>query len=350
LIDNAMSMITAVMPKPSRAELLRYLQLASDEALSFGITSVHDAGADVDTIDLYKELAESSSLKLRIYAMLDGGDDALVKKHLSLGPISFKDWLNIRSIKYFADGALGSHGALLLEDYFDKAGFSGISLMDPARLREKTADALAKGFQVCTHAIGDRANREVLNAYELALKNSNVKDARLRIEHAQLVDKADHQRFSRLGVIASMQPVHCTSDMSWVPNRLGANRLKERAFPWRSLLDANTILSFGSDAPVEKINPLLSIYAAVTRENATNGSVFMPEQVLSLKEALRGFFAHAAKAEFSEHKKGHIAKGYLADFVVFEQDILSLSKTAFLAARPYMTVVGGEVAYEALKP
>ncbi len=258
------------------------------------------------------------------------------------------DFLTVRGIKYFADGALGSHGASLLEPYHDNPHHHGLMLMDKATLADKTAKAIAKGLQVATHAIGDGANRMVLDAYEDALKTSKAKNTRLRVEHAQLVDPLDHERFHDLEVIASMQPIHCTSDMVWVPDRLGPERIKDRAYPWRSLLSKGAILAFGSDAPVEDINPILGLYATVTRTDVSGSPKegFMPEQKLKLIEALRGYHQGAAFAEFNEQTKGKIALGYLADFAVYDTDILHPTKTEFLQAKPVMTVVNGDVVFE----
>lgn len=346
LIDNAMSLVSSLIEKPKRADLEQYLALAIKEAHRLGITSLHDAGVDNDTLALYEEYAQQNKLKLRIYAMIDGSNDQLVTSYLKRGP-TIGDFLTIRSIKYFADGALGSRGATLLKDYHDKPGHKGLALIEKEALIEKTKAALAKGFQVATHAIGDHANRLVLDAYEAAQKSMNISDARLRIEHAQVIDPADHKRFKQLSVIASMQPTHCTSDMTWVPDRLGNERIKDRAYPWRSLLNHGVIIAFGSDAPVEHLNPIFGLYAAVTRadlnQKPTNG--FMPEQKLRLKEALNGFFSAAAFAEFNEDRKGKIAEGYFADFIVFETDLLKPIRIKFLEAKPAMTVINGDIVY-----
>lgn len=346
LIDNAMSLAFG-LKKTSEANLKQALSLGQKEALSFGITSFHDAGCNEACLELFKAEALAQNLKLRIYAMIDGSDDALVKNYLAQGPKSYGDFLDIRSIKYFADGALGSRGALLLQDYSDDKGNKGLSLMSENELAKKTESALKNGFQVATHAIGDQANRIVLNAYEKALKKSkNSKNARLRIEHAQLLDPDDHKRFAFLGIIASMQPIHCTSDMAWVKDRIGAERLAKRAYPWRSLLKENVRLAFGSDAPVEPINPLLGIYAAISRKKPYEGEAFRPEEKLNLKEALKAFYEDAAFSEFKENKKGKIAEGYLADFIVYKnKNIFHQSPENFLQTKPSKTFVGGQLAY-----
>lgn len=347
-IDNAISLVSSYLDKPDRKDLELYLDLATTEALSVGITSFHDAGVSKDVIDLYEDFAKSNRLKLRIYAMLDGEEQKLVEDFYKRGPVNINDFLNIRSIKYFADGALGSRGAYLLHDYHDQPGHRGLLLMNQRDLTEKTKRALSHGFQVATHAIGDGANRMVLDAYQNALVDISANDPRLRIEHAQIIDQADHARFKKLSVIASMQPIHCTSDMPWVPERLSPTRIHKRAYPWRSLLNNGVHLAFGSDGPVEEINPILGIYAAVTRTTVEGAPVngFMPEEKLTLKEAFNGYFFGGAHAEFNETKKGKIAAGYFADFVVFDVDLLHPFKSSFLSAKPKMTVVNGDVVYK----
>jgi predicted amidohydrolase YtcJ len=347
-VDTAIELISKHLASPSKSDLELYLGIGMKEAASFGITSFHDAGASADMLDLFEDYALNKKLTLRIYAMIDGEDRQLVEKFLNRGPVSINDTLTIRSIKYFADGALGSRGALLLEDYQDQPGHKGLSLIDKKTLFTNTEKALKRGFQVATHAIGDGANRLVLDAYEDALKTVTVADHRLRIEHAQLIHESDHHRFKTLGVIASMQPIHCTSDMTWVQKRLSPDRLTKRAYPWRSLLNQGALLAFGSDAPVESINPILGLHAAVTRsdpEGSPNGG-FMPEEKLTLKEALNGYFSQAAFAEFNEGQKGQIKEGYLADFVVFDENLLHPIKSSFLNARPAITVMGGNMVYQ----
>lgn len=349
LIDNAMALARKFVDAYSTQERSHFLEVGMNKALSLGVTSFHDAGSSREALELFTEQANKNNLKMRIYAMVDGEDNALVASYFKKGPQKISDFLSIRSIKYFADGALGSRGALLLNDYRDQAGNQGLSLMSEKALEEKTLSALNAGFQVATHAIGDKANRLVLNAYERALKKNPVYDRRLRVEHAQLVDPGDHHRFKELSVIASMQPIHCTSDMAWVPSRIGADRLFERAYPWRSLQLAGAVLAFGSDTPVESINPIEGLYAAVSRMNLSSRIPFMPEQQLTMKEALRGYFLGAAFAEFNEHQKGKIARGFLADFVAYQDDILHARKETFLKALPMMTVVGGKIVYKNIK-
>lgn len=345
LIDNAIDIVAATMAKPQRADLELHLQLGMQAALRRGITSFHDAGVSADVIQLYEDFDAQHRLPLRIYAMLDGQDQLLIDRFFNRG-IKLGSFLTIRAIKYFADGALGSRGAHLLDPYHDHAHHYGLLLTDRKTLRNNTIAALNAGFQVATHAIGDSANRLVLDAYEDALAITNAHDARLRIEHAQLIDPQDHHRFKKLSIIASMQPIHCTSDMAWVPDRLGVNRIKNRAYPWRSLLNEGAVLAFGSDAPVENINPILGLYAATTRSSLENITSFMPEQKLTLAEALRGFYYGAAYAEFNETNKGKISENFVADFIVLDTDIIHPIKSTFTKASVLMTIVDGKIVFQ----
>lgn len=346
LIDTAMELVTQYKTKPTKKELEHYLDLGMQEAVSRGITSLHDAGSQEDVLNLFIDYARQKKLLLRLYALIDGHDESLVEKYRHAGPLNMHDMLTIRGVKYFADGALGSNGALLLNDYVNKPGFKGLALIDRATLLQRTIDNIRAGFQVATHAIGDGANRMVLDVYQEALMETKATDARLRIEHAQLIDPADHHLFKEFGIIASMQPIHCTSDMSWIQKRIHPENLPHRAYPWASLLKAGATLAFGSDAPVEDINPLLGIYAAVSRSDIQQSQTFLPEERITLKQALASYFQHAAFAEFAEHDKGAIKEGYLADFVIFKDNILHPTKSAFLMAQPSKTVVGGNVVFQ----
>lgn len=347
-LDRAMELISSYLKKPGHKDLELYLDLGIKEALSRGITSFHDAGASREELKLFAEQARAGALKMRIYAMIDGQDEDLVDEYLEAGPLFINNMLTIRTIKYFADGALGSRGALLLNDYHDAPKNRGLELISPKDIERKTTRAIHKGFQVATHAIGDAANRLVLNAYEAALLKTQAKDARLRIEHAQLVDPIDHHRFKQLGVIASMQPIHCISDMAWVRERVSPELLQDRAYPWRSLQKSGARLVFGSDAPVEDINPILGLYALVSRTDLVDRfkKSFMPEQKLTLRQALNGYFADAAFSEFSEDKKGKIKEGYWADIVVFDTDIIHPERRDFLEAVPLMSMVGGQIVFQ----
>jgi predicted amidohydrolase YtcJ len=332
LLDNAMQLISPLIT--SKAHKKNYLELALKKALSVGITSFHDASSDQDTIDLLITMATNNSLKPRVYAMLDGSDEKLVNNYLAKGPQDINNFLAIRSIKYFADGALGSRGALLLQDYADDKGNKGLLLITKSDLVNKTKLAIKHNFQIATHAIGDAANKLVLDAYEEA--QNKVFNKRLRIEHAQIIDPSDQKRFSTLNIIASMQPIHYLSDISWVPARIGEKDLDKKAYPWASLLKHNTKLAFGSDAPVEDLNPLLGLHTAVSRPDI---------QQLSMKQALKAYYEDAAYSEFNEHQKGKIALNFLADFIVFRENIFKLTKTEFLNTKVLKTFIGGSEAF-----
>ncbi len=349
-IDNAMSLIRSHIPEPTGREKKEALLLAVKECNSLGFTSFHDAGQGSETIALYRELLAEGKLTLRCNVMLSGGSDSLLDELLPAGPtIGEGDgFLTIRSIKLFADGALGSRGAALLEDYSDDPGNRGLLVDDEERIFTVACRALEHGFQVCTHAIGDRANRVVLNAYERAFKKyPAVNDHRFRIEHAQILDGADIERFAALGVIASMQAQHCTSDMPWVPDRIGDARTAEGAYVWRKLLDRGVHVPNGSDAPVESANPFLGIYAAVTRR-ARDGKPsggWYPDQAMTRKEALASFTVEGAFASFEEKLKGRLKKGMLADITVLSKNISAAPEEEIPDIEATMTVVGGKIVF-----
>ena len=339
-VDNAMSLITKHIPKPSATQLTRAAKLAAQHALSFGITSLHDAGSGADSINAFKNLIEENEKLPRLYVMLNGEDKELIQRYFKSGP-QIDNQLSIRSIKYFSDGALGSRGAHLLKPYHDDPKNLGLQLISEDILSKKTQEAISNGFQVATHAIGDAANRHVLNAYEQALLSNPNKDRRLRIEHAQIIHPDDFERFNRLNVIASVQPTHCTSDMPWAPDRLGESRTRTHGYTWRSLLDAGAKLVAGSDAPIENLNPFLGLHAATTRGGHS------PEQALTLEEAIKAFTIDAAYAEFQEHQKGMLKPGYLADFIVLSQDIFELPLDALPKTKVDMTVLDGKIVAKA---
>jgi predicted amidohydrolase YtcJ len=289
-------------------------------------------------------------MPLRVYAMLDGADRNLVDEWLKHGPaIDPHHQFTIRAFKLFADGALGSRGAALLEPYSDAPQTKGVMTTPESEVYSMTRRALEGGFQVCTHAIGDAANRAVLNAYEQAEKEvPAARDPRLRIEHAQVLAPEDIPRFAKLGVIASMQPTHCTSDMPWAEKRLGPERAKY-AYAWRSVKDSGAHLPLSSDFPGETLNPFYGIYAAITRQdpegNPRDG--WHPEQKLTLDEAVRGYTVEAAYAEFEEKDKGSIEKGKLADLTVISEDITKIPPRQILSIRVLKTFVGGKAVYDA---
>lgn len=351
LIDRAMNLVARLIPPRSREENKRALLLAIEECLRSGITSFHDAGASREAIELYKELLREGALRLRLYVMISGRDEALLREYLERGPeIGLGEHhLTIRAIKLVADGALGSRGAALLEPYADEPTQSGLLILSEEEIYQIARRALAAGFQVNTHAIGDRANRIVLNAYERAFREfPNVRDPRFRIEHAQILDEADIPRFARLGVIASMQAIHATSDMPWVPARLGEARAREGAYVWRKLLQSGARIANGSDAPVEPLNPLLGFYAAITRQDERGNPPggWFPDQRMTREEALRSFTLDAAYAAFEEHLKGSLEPGKLADLVVLSKDIMTIPPAEILRTAVDLTIVDGRIVYE----
>jgi hypothetical protein len=355
LIDRAQGLVTSKIPPPSRDQQKQALILALQECVASGLTSFHDAGTSRQVIDLYKELLKENKLALRLYVMLAGGDQELLKDYFARGPeIGLGDQrLTIRAIKLVADGALGSRGAALLDEYADDPGNKGLLILSEDQIFQVADQALARGFQVCTHAIGDRANRVVLDAYERAFKqHPQVKDPRFRDEHAQILDEADIPRFARLGVIASMQATHCTSDMPWAPDRIGQARAQEGAYVWQKLLRSGARIANGSDAPVESVNPLWGFYAAVTRQDhhGQPSGGWYPDQRMTRQEALRSFTLDAAYAAFEENIKGSLEKGKLADMVVLSKDIMTIPASEILQTRVVMTIVGGRIIYEQNTP
>lgn len=332
-------------PSVIDAELGRQVELAGADALAKGVTSFHDAGSSFETIDFLKTLADEGKLPIRLYVMVrHETNDAMAEKLPQYRMIGYgNQMLTVRAIKRQIDGALGPHGAWLLQPYLDMPSSSGLTLENPADIRRTAALAIEHGYQLNTHAIGDRANREVLNIYEEAFQASpDKKDLRWRIEHAQHLDPADIPRFARLDVIAAMQGIHATSDGPWVLKRLGPDRARSGAYQWRSLLDAGVVIVNGTDVPVEDIDPLASFYASVTRK-MEDGTAFYPEQRMTREEALRSYTLHAAQAAFEEDIKGSITTGKLADIVVLSKDIMNIPDDEIRSARVGLTILGGRV-------
>lgn len=372
LIDDAMDLVYKVLPPPSPDEQREALQTAIAECLAYGLTGVHDMGVDLEQIALYKSFADEGKLGVRIYAAIGGAGETW-NAFLTSGPLLGygRDHLTVRAIKLYADGALGSRGAALIEPYADEPDNRGLTLTSQSALQEVVNTALQKGFQVCTHAIGDRANNIVLDVYEQGLRGNPRRDARLRVEHAQVLAPEDIPRFKTLGVIPSMQPTHCTSDMYWAEARLGPQRVRG-AYAWRSLRETGVILAGGSDFPVEHPNPLYGIYAAITRQDhdgipasaedvrkyfqlssagVTDEAAFeggwYADQKLTREEAVRMFTSWAAWAAFEEDKKGSLETGKLADFVVLSADIMDIPPQEILRTGVLMTVVGGRESFVA---
>ncbi|MBL7994489.1 amidohydrolase [bacterium] len=350
LVDNAASLVKKVMPVPTREDDSLALELAMKSCLESGLTSVHDAGVDPQKIDLYKNMSKRGRLTTRIYAMLDGSNQTLIDEYFQKkrDTANVDNFLKITSVKLYADGALGSRGAALLEPYSDDVQNSGLAVTDPEKIQKITERALESGYQVCTHAIGDRGNRMTLDAYEKALLRTNMYglDKRLRIEHAQVVNEFDILRFAKLGVIASVQPTHCTSDMYWAEDRVGPKRILG-AYAWQRFLKSGAVICNGSDAPVESNNPLWGFYAAVTRQDQhgyPQGGWF-PDQKMNVLQALKGFTINAAYASFDEELKGSLEKGKLADLVVLDKDITSIDPKEILKTSVILTMVGGKILY-----
>ncbi len=330
----------------------RALELADEEVISKGITSFQDAGSTFELIDRVKRLIDEGKMRVRLWMMAREYDPQALATNRVIGYGNNR--LTVRAIKITADGALGSRGAWLLEPYSDlpegspastsRVGLPSVS-MDLVRKRAQIA--LEQGYQMCIHAIGDRANREVLTIYEETFKRNNRagRDLRWRIEHAQHINGADIPRFGQLGVIASMQGVHCTSDAPWVTPRLGARRAEEGAYVWQKLMKSGAIVTNGTDAPVEDVDPIASYYATVTRR-AADGNVFYADQRMSRIEALRSYTVSNAYAAFEEDLKGTLTRGKLADVTVLTKDITTVPEDQIKTAKVAYTIIGGRVVYK----
>jgi predicted amidohydrolase YtcJ len=353
LIDAAMELVEARIPRPGAEVRRRRLQRGLAACAAAGITSIHDAGVDLETIRLYKELLAEDRLPIRVYAMLMGPEGFLAAGPGLRPEVGLGDGrLTVRAVKLLADGALGSRGALLLEPYADEPARRGLLTLEPSQLQAVLERALTQGFQVATHAIGDGANRRVLDAYEKAFRGRSGAAYRFRIEHAQVVTAPDVVRFGSLGVIPSVQPTHCTSDMYWAGDRLGRDRLHD-AYRWRSFLDLGLPVPAGSDAPVESVAVIPGLYAAVTRQDAKGWPPggFEPQERVSLHEALQMFTRNAAYAAFEEKERGSIAPGKRADLTVLDQDLTRLPPERWLSTKVTLTLVGGRPVFgELLAP
>ena len=354
-VDKAQTLIDDAIPAASRADTRKAILAAIAECNRFGLTGVHDAGEDAETIGIFEELAKAGSYNLRNYVMLSdpgepGSPAALRNPYLRRGPQSalYNGHLWIRSIKLYADGALGSRGAALLAPYNDEPTNSGLLVSRPEHIRAWADAGLRSGFQVNVHAIGDRGDRIVLDAFESALRAAPKADHRFRIEHAQVLSPEDIPRFARIGVIPSMQPTHQTSDMRWAELRVGPQRIRG-AYAWRALLNTGVVIPSGTDFPVEEVNPLLTFHAAVTRQDPTNWPEggWYPEQRMTREEALQSMTIWPAYAGFQESVLGSLTPGKYADFVVLDRDIMRIPDTEILATRVVSTWIGGKRVYEA---
>jgi len=347
-IDKAQALVENLIPAPSPALREQALTLALQQLRSVGLTGVHDAGSSLQDLQLYQDFIDSDRMTLRIYAMADGERAAL--QHLcSNGALIDPDGLlQARAVKLYLDGALGSRGAAMVEDYSDQPGHRGLLFADTETFTAQVTAAMRCGLQVNTHAIGDRANEVLLDAYAAAIAAVDQHSGRHRIEHAQIV-RADHyQRAAELGLIASMQPTHATSDMYWAEQRVGAQRI-QHGYAWQNFDAANVVLALGSDFPVEAADPLAGLYAAISRQDAEQWPPdgWYPDQRLSREQALQGFTLGAAYAAFMEQHVGSLRSGKQADFVWLDQDILRISPAQLLHTHVLQTWLGGRMVYSA---
>jgi len=353
LVNRAMDLVEAIIPKDSVEQYEQKILKAVEHCLSAGLTGWHEAGVTSEEIAVYKSLIDRQALKIRVNAMLGNERDPEPKGDLAA---FFRDnrvenygnhFLAVRTVKLFFDGALGSRGAAFFEPYADDSGNRGLLRITPDDIYRVSKAALETGMQVATHCIGIRGNRLCLEAYEKALRENPRKDHRFRIEHAQFIESEDVRKFAELGVLPSMQPTHCTSDMSFVEARIGPVRAG-RGYAWRDFLEAGLIIPCGSDFPVESVNPLLGIYAAVARMD-TNGRPeggWHPEQRMTIAEAVKGFTIGAAYAAFQEDLLGSIEVDKLADFTILDRDILTAAHEDIPSTHVLYTIVGGRIVYE----
>jgi predicted amidohydrolase YtcJ len=348
LLDQALSASRSKMtPQELEEEAQRMLQLATREALSYGVTTFHDAGVSLQTLDFYKREADAGRLGVRLYAMISAGNKTLASQLARYRTIGYaQNHLTIRAIKLLADGALGSRGAWFLEPYADMPGSKGLETTPVADMRETARLALLHGYQVATHAIGDRANREMLDIYESAFTaNPDTQDVRWRIEHAQHINAADIPRFGSLNVLAAMQAIHCTSDAPFVLARLGQKRAEEGAYVWQKLMRTGARISNGTDTPVESMDTLANFYASVTRRTK-DGSVFFGDQKMTRPEALRAYTINGAYAGFEEGLKGSLKVGKLADIAVLSNNLMTVPDDQIRSTKVLYTIVGGQVMFE----
>ncbi|GGG41253.1 amidohydrolase [Hymenobacter glacieicola] len=346
LVDNAVDLVTAKIPEPTPAEANAALLEAQQRCVAVGLTSLADAGLDKANIDQMAALQQQGKLKLRLYTMLNP-TAANKQFYFQNGPV-YQDRLTVNSFKVYADGALGSRGACLVEPYHDKPKETGFLLSTEKEYRQLAKDIAASKFQMNTHAIGDSANRIILNIYGEALKGQ--KDRRWRIEHAQVITPADMPKFGQFGIVPSVQPTHATSDMYWAGERLGAERLKT-AYTYEQLRKQYGQVALGSDFPVEDINPLFGFHSAVARQDAKNypAQGFQMENALSRPDALRGMTIWAAHAAFEDKQKGSIRPGMAADFVILDTDLLEAPKEKLRGAKVQQTWIAGEKVFSTKK-
>lgn len=353
LLDHAKELVTKHIPSPTAAETEQAILLGAQRSIQLGWCEIQNPGSDTAEVEIMRRLFEAGRLKLRIYNAVSGPGEA-AERLLAEGSVigAYGGRFTQRAIKCYADGALGSRGAALLEKYAD-AETSGFLTNKEEDLRPLFEKALRRGIQVETHAIGDRANRITLDQYKAAFdavprRQRKVAEPRWRIEHAQIVSAPDISRFARLGVIPSMQPSHAISDLFFAPSRLGQARLSG-AYAWQSLLKSGAIIPGGSDAPVERGEPMIEFYAAVARksQDGFTGEGWHPEQAVSREQALKMFTTWPAFAAFQEKEKGTIEVGKLADLTVLSADVMKIAESDILKTRCMMTIIGGEIVFDA---
>ena len=343
LVDNAMALVEAHIPPPDNEAYTRYLKTASKHLLSQGITSVHDAGIDRSVYDFYLKQALQGELLIRVYAMISATDPDL-NAMLNNGPIRDQnDFLSIRSVKAYGDGALGSRGAALLAPYADAPNQHGLLLTQPNDMSPLFSTVIGAGFQLNYHAIGDKANRLALDEFEATFASIGGQSQRHRIEHAQIIAPSDLARFASLGILPSMQPTHATSDKNMAEDRLGKKRM-EGAYAWKTLLDSGTPLPLGSDFPVELANPFYGLHAAVTRQDRQNQPIngWYAHEALTIRQAFKGFTLDAAYAAHMEDTLGTLTPGKWADFILIDQDIFSIDAKDIWKTKVHATFVAGK--------
>ncbi len=352
--ETAQSLVNRVMaheyqnrtPEQILTEQYTIAELAMAECLSKGITTFYDAGSSFETIDFFKQLVDEGKLKIRLNMMISENNESLKERLSEYKIIGYGDnHMTVRSIKRLIDGALGAHGAWLLQPYKSMPSSTGLNTESIDVMKETARLAIENGFQLCTHAIGDRGNRETLNIYQEAFEaHPEKKDLRWRIEHAQHLHPNDIPRFGILGVIASMQGIHCTSDGPWIFKRLGEKRAQEGAYVWQKLMKSGAVICNGTDVPVEDVDPIACFYATVTRKMA-DGKTFFPDQRMTREETLRSYTINGAYAAFEENIKGSLTQGKLADITVLSKDIMTVPDDEILDTEVVYTIIGGEVMY-----
>jgi predicted amidohydrolase YtcJ len=339
LLDNAMDLVEKVIPKIDDTLALKYFGELQKECFAFGLTSLHDCGISEHTLQLLETAQKQKTLKINIFALMEDNPDDY-EKWIKKGRYT-NGKIAVGGFKVYADGALGSRGACLMQDYSDKSGWKGFLLSDETHFRNLAKLLIKSNLQMCTHAIGDSANREILKIYGEVLKGKN--DRRWRIEHAQVVNSSDFQYFKKFSIIPSVQPTHATSDMYWAEDRLGKERLKS-AYAYQILMQQNGWIPLGTDFPVEDINPFKTFLAAVARKDAQNfpENGFQKENALSRTETLRGMTIWAAKSAFQEKERGSLEVGKTADFVILNQDLMTVPETEILKTKVLETWIDGK--------